>query len=300
MSNTRNTTATGGGPESTAPISAIVLTYNEEANIEACLQSLVDWTDELFVVDSYSSDNTTEIASDFTDKIFEHKFENYADQRNWAQNNLPILNDWIFHIDADERVSEPLKNEIRSRLQDDCSKVDGFLIPQRTYFMGRWLKHGDLYPVYHLRLFRRSAGLCERRSYDQHFVCEGVTEKLSSDLIEQNQINLTEWTARHNRWASDEVQEVLNGSYNDGDSVNESLFGTPIERRRWLKSKVFYNAPPFFRAFIYFLYRYIGQQGFRDGIEGLIYHTLQGFWFRFLVDAKLYESKKRLEDSSPD
>lgn len=280
---------------SKAPVSVVVLTYNEEDNIAECLESLVGWAGEVFVVDSFSTDSTVEIARQYTDNVVEHPFEHYAAQRNWAQQSLPFSYDWVFHVDADERVTPALADEICDVLEDAPANINGYLVKERSLFMGRWIKHGGMYPVYHMRLFRREAGRCEDRQYDQHYVCDGKVAKLEADLIEENNIDLTDWTARHNRWSTAEALEALMGgeTAEDADIVEERLFGTPIERRRWLKNKLFYKTPELVRPFLYFGYRYFLQKGFLDGKEGLIYHVLQGFWFRFLVDAKIYEAEQK-------
>jgi glycosyltransferase involved in cell wall biosynthesis len=272
------------------PLSAIILTYNEEANIAECLESLRGLANEVFVVDSYSTDKTLEIARKYSEKIYQHPFVDYGKQRNWAQKNLPILNEWVLHLDADERVSPELAGEIRDVLKNGSNEVNGFLIRKKTIFLGRWIKHGGHYPVYHLRLFRRDKGRCEDRRYDQHFLCEGMVSRLKSDLIEQNQVDLTDWTNRHNRWASAEAEEFM--ACEKVGQVEEVFLGNPIQRRRWLKNKVFNQSPLFIRSFLYFLYRYFLRLGFLDGKEGLIFHLLQGFWFRFLVDAKIYAYRK--------
>lgn len=273
-----------------APISVIVLTYNEEKNIEECLKSVYEWVDEIFAVDSGSTDGTLEIVRRYTDKIFQHSFEDYGKQRNWAQKTLPITNEWILHLDADERILPELVNEIKEVFKNVLDDVNGFLIKKRMIFMGRWIKHGGHYPVYHLRLFRKEKGFCESRKYDQHFICTGKVTRLKHDILEENNIDLTEWTNRHNQWSSSEAEEHLMESIKI-NQVNEKIWGTPIERRRWLKNKIFRNSPLFIRSFLYFFYRYFFRLGFLDGKEGLIFHFLQGFWFRFLVDAKLYEMK---------
>lgn len=272
------------------PLSVIILTYNEERNIEECLKSVYEWVDEIFAVDSGSTDGTLEIVRRYTDKIFQHSFEDYGKQRNWAQKTLPITNEWILHLDADERILPELANEIKEVFKNVPDDVNGFLIKKRMIFMGRWIKHGGHYPVYHLRLFRKEKGFCESRKYDQHFICTGKVTRLKHDILEENNIDLTDWTNRHNRWASSEAEELLI-ELRKTNQVNEKFWGNPIERRRWLKNKVFRNSPLFIRSFIYFLYRYFLRLGFLDGKEGLIFHFLQGFWFRVLVDAKLYEMK---------
>ena len=277
--------------EGKVPISVIILTYNEERNIEACLKSVHVWADEIFIVDSYSTDKTLEIAKKYTDKIYQHPFENYGKQRNWAQKVLSITYDWIFHLDADERVTLELANEIREAIENASDDVNGFLIRKRIIFMGRWIKHGGCYSNYHLRLFRRGKGYCESRKYDQHFICNGKVLKLKYDIIDENKINLTTWTSRHNRWASAEAEEILFRTFQTG-KIKGKWGGNPIEKKRWLKNKIYNRTPLFFRVLFYFIYRYFFHFGFLDGKEGVIYHSLQGFWFRFLVDAKICEKEK--------
>jgi len=276
-----------------APISVIILTYNEEKNIEKCLKTVFGWVSEIIIVDSYSTDKTIELAKKYTSKIYQHPFKDYGKQRNWSQETLPIKHKWVLHIDADERVTPELAEEIKNVLKDVSNNVNGFFIKKRTFFMGRWIKHGGHYPVYHLRLFRKGKGRCEDRKYDQHFICKGEILKLKNDIFEENNINISEWINRHNRWSSAEVEELLQIPKKNANKIKAKCFGNPIERRRWMRNEVYNNFPLFSRAFFYFLYRYFIRFGFLDGKEGLIFHFLQGFWYRFLVDAKVYEIKKK-------
>ena len=276
------------------PVSVIVLTYNEEDNIEICLQSIQDWADEIFVVDSGSTDDTLEIVSRYTKQIFKHPFENYSLQRNWAQNELPIKNDWVFHIDADERVTPVLAENLKNFFKDNDAKhrVSGLMISRRIEFLGRFINHGGLYPTYHLRVFKKEVGYCEERDYDQHFIVDGETEILKGDLINRTASSLESWTNRHNRWAQMEARFLINQAGNSTTSgVRPDFAGTPIERRRWLRRSILEKAPLFLRSFLYFLYRYFFRGGFLDGAEGLIYHVLHGFWFRFYIDSCIYEVK---------
>jgi glycosyltransferase involved in cell wall biosynthesis len=282
------------------PISVIVLTYNEEANIEACLRSVCEWAGEIFVVDSGSTDRTLEIARQFTANIVNHPFENYSRQRNWAQEHLLLTYDWVFHIDADERVTPELAESLRQFFgSEEARTVDGLLISRRTVFLGRPILHGGHYPVYHLRVFRRAKGRCEDRLYDQHFIVNGATRRISGDLMDVITSDLTVWITRHARWGTLEAQEQMRGIRSArGSQVQGWPTGTPIERRRWLRSAVYGRAPLFLRAFAYFLYRYILRLGFLDGVEGLIFHFLQGCWYRFYVDAKIWEAKRQMADST--
>jgi glycosyltransferase involved in cell wall biosynthesis len=278
------------------PISVIVLTHNEEQNIKDCLLSIRDWADEIFVVDSGSSDQTLTITADFTDKIFQHPFENYSKQRNWSQDNLPIRNEWIFHIDADERVTPGLVEKMKTFFENVKKNDDtaGLLVRSRIEFLGRHIKHGGLYPTYHCRIYKKQAGRCENRAYDQHFIVDGKVNIIPEDLIEVTATSLESWTARHNRWAQLEAQYLHTGEKGDQNSdLDPGLFGSPIQRRRWLRVSILEQAPLFFRSLIYFLYRFFLRGGFLDGKEGLIYHVLHGFWFRFYVDSCIFELKNQ-------
>lgn len=272
-------------------LAVVILTYNEETNLPRCLDSLRGLACTVVVVDSGSTDRTAEIARLNGAALVFHPFENYALQRNWAQENLPVAAGWILHLDADERLTPELAVEINQVLEaaqngmDDG--VDGFLLRKRTIFMGRWIRHGGHYPSYHLRLFRCARGRCEDRLYDQHFVVSGKVKPLASDYLDIVAANLGTWTLRHKRWAELEASEML--AHGDPRrQVRPDLMGNPIERRRWFRN-AYSRGPLFARAFAYWSYRYLLRLGFLDGREGLIFHFLQGFWFRFLVDAMIYE-----------
>ena len=274
------------------PVSFIVLTQDEEANVDDCLQSIAELAGEVFIVDSGSTDRTLEIAGRYTNKIFHHPFENYSIQRNWAQANLPLTHEWVFHIDADERVSPELALELGKFFGElpPVPVVVGLLVSRRIEFMGKPIRYGGVYPTYHCRLYRKGAGRCEDRGYDQHFIVEGPTSKINGDLVEVTAFSLYSWTARHNRWAQMEARQLLKESKDSsGDIINPNLMGTPIERRRWVRSSIYGKSPMFYRAFANFIVRYFLRGGFLDGTRGLIYHFLHGFWFRFYVDACIYE-----------
>lgn len=275
------------------PISGIILTYNEEKNIQACLESIKDLLEEIYIVDSYSADSTLEIVKRFTKNIFQHEFENYGKQRNWALKNLPISTDWVLNINSDQRVSK----ELKSKLVETFSKVkdincDGFLIARKTIFLGRWIKFGGHYPVYDAILFKKGYGVCEESRYDQVFTINGKLKILSGDVEDIVADDLSSFTLRHNKWSSLEaIDQILGEDYISKKlGVKQNIFGNPMEKRRFLKS-LYMKLPLFIRPFLYFIYRYFFKLGFLDGKEGLIFHFLQGFWFRFLIDAKIFEIK---------
>jgi len=273
-------------------LSVIILTHNEETNLPACLDSLKGLDCEVFVVDSGSSDRTVEIAKAAGTTVVEHPFENYAAQRNWAQEHLPARGDWVLHLDADERLTAELVMEINQALQDSSHDVDGFLLRKRTVFMGRWIRHGGHYPSYHLRLFRRGRGSCEDRLYDQHFLVSGKVGRLEHDYLDVITSDLRTWTLRHTRWAGLEAREMMADDH-AAHRVRPALSGNPIERRRWMRERLYARMPLFVRAFLYWLYRYVLRLGFLDGKQGLVFHFLQGCWYRFLIDATIYEARLR-------
>ncbi len=258
------------------PLSVIILTYNEEIHIERLLKNIGDWADEIFIVDSFSTDKTLEIAQKYGCKIFQHKFENQAQQFNWSLDNIKIKNDWILRLDADEYLTKELKNEINEVLPKTQPSITGFYIKRKVYFMGRWIKHGAYYPVWFLRLFKKGKARSEQRAMDEHIVLlKGKSGKLKNDFIDDNKKNLEWWVAKHNNYSTREMVATISDDYGCG------------------KKKFYYHLPIFCRAFLYFIYRYFFRLGFLDGKEGLIFHFLQAFWYRFLVDAKIYEHKNK-------
>jgi glycosyltransferase involved in cell wall biosynthesis len=280
------------GKAAPARVSVVVLAYNEEANLPACLASLQGLACELFVVDSGSTDKTREIAAGAGAVVTEHPFENYSAQRNWAQQNLPLHTPWVLHLDSDERLTPELVAEINEIMKSPPAGIDGFLFRKRTVFMGRWIRHGGHYPAYHLRLFRKDRGSCETRLYDQHFVVAGATATLRNDYIDVLTSDLNQWTVRHLRWAEMEAREALSGE-SAINRVQPDAFGDPIQRRRWLREGFYGRWPLFVRPFLYWIYRYLLRLGFLDGREGLIFHFLQGCWFRLMIDVKIYELRNR-------
>ena len=285
-----------------APIAAIVLTYNEERNIRDCLSSLTGWVEQLFVVDSGSTDGTLAIAREFGATILAHPFEHYGAQRNWALANCPLTSPWVLNVDADERVTPELRESIMRAVATSDTELCGFLMSRRTIFMGRWIRHGGHYPAWHLRLFRRGRGSCEERLYDQHFHCDGPVRKLTGDLIDTLTPSITVFSQRHVRWAQLEAEEQERDASGDADGVrirgNVGVGANAIESRRWLRER-YGRLPLFARPLMYFLYRYVLRLGFLDGKEGLIFHFLQGFWYRFLVDSMVFERRKAAKQREP-
>ena len=268
--------------------SVIILSFNSEETLGATLSRARLVSDEIFVVDSFSKDKTVELARSHGAVIVEHAFEHYGAQRNWAIDNLPITRPWQLHLDADESMDDKLVASINA-LPDEPS-FDGYFLPRYVRFLGRILRHGGMSPTWHLRLFRPGAGRCEDRKYDQHFLLTngGHAGQLSGAMVDDIRMSLSEWTARHNRWTDGEVAEI--SAQESSGRLTADARGNPAQRKRYLRQK--YNQLPLFvRPFGLFFYRFLFCLGFLDGTEGFIFWVLQTFWFRFLVDAKIWEKR---------
>jgi glycosyltransferase involved in cell wall biosynthesis len=269
-------------------ISIVILTFNSEGSIKSTLEGAFQVSDDVHVVDSYSQDGTEALVRSTSARFYQHEFLNYGAQRNWAIDNLPLQGDWELHLDADERPSQALILRLKALSAADLEGVAGVLLPRLSMFMGRALRHGGMYPVWHCRLFRRGKGRCEDRLYDQHFYVDGPTRKLDAPFIDDVRMSLSDWSARHVRWSVAEVAEL--GSEQSTGRIEGDWSGNAIEQKRQIKG-LYYRMPLFFRALCLFIYRYVFRAGFLDGKEGFVYYVLQTFWFRFLVDAQIYERR---------
>jgi glycosyltransferase involved in cell wall biosynthesis len=271
--------------------SVVILTFNSAASIRKTLGSIESLSDDIHVVDSGSTDGTVAIAMEFKAQVHHHAFSNYGSQRNWAIDTLPLRYAWQLHLDADESVSPELLAEIKALPEDGTES--GFFVKRFLKFMNRILLH-NLAPTWHMRLFKTGAGRCEDREYDQHFYASGATRRLNGSMIDDLQMSLSEWTSRHNRWTDAEVRELLN--QDKAGRIAGSMSGNVVERKRYIKG-YYDRAPLFLRAWLLFVYRYFLRGGFLDGKEGLIFCVLQTLWFRFLIDAKLYEHASSAPDA---
>jgi glycosyltransferase involved in cell wall biosynthesis len=268
--------------------SVIILAFNSVDTLGATLAQAQEISDDLYVVDSFSTDDTVALSREHGAQVVQHAFENYGAQRNWAIDHVVSRYAWQLHLDADERLTPELIASIRSLPENPAHS--GFFIARLVQFLGRRMRHGGMSPTWHLRLFRKGAGRCEERKYDQHFyLSEGSAGQLHGYMIDEIRMPLSEWTARHNRWSDAEVLEQT--AAREGARIRPRFWGNPVERKRFLRS-LYNDAPLFLRPFALFFYRYFLRLGFLDGREGFIFWTLQTFWFRFLIDAKLFEQRK--------
>ena len=276
-------------------ISIVILTFNEEKNIIDCIESIIDFTDHIIVVDSGSTDRTLEILKSYPIKILYNPFINYSQQRNWALNNIEFSTEWVLNRDADHRATLKLKQELYNLFKQGISaNVNGILVSRKTIFMGKWIKYGGHYPTYHAILFRLGKGKCENKLYDQHFLIEGDTITAKGDMVDMITASLSSFTIRHDQWSNLEAYQQLKTDRDEQNRIEANISGNPLEKRRYYKN-LYEHFPLFVRPFIYFFIRYFIRLGFLDGKRGLIFHFLQCFWFRFLIDAKIYEIRKNLK-----
>jgi glycosyltransferase involved in cell wall biosynthesis len=278
------------------PITAVVLTFNEELNLKMSLESIVGWTESIVVVDSGSTDRTPEIARWYGAVWMEHPFESHARQWCWALSKLPPSANWILALDADQRVTPELREELVNLFQTNRQRLDaieGIYIKRRQVFRGKWIRHGGYYPKYLLKLFRRDRFLLDEFDFvDHHFYVSGPVAKLKCDLIEENrkEDDITFWIDKHNRYAARLAEEDQTRTRQMAAPIPPALLGSPDQRTLWLKA-LWSHLPLYVRPMFYFIYRYFFRLGFLDGKQGFIFHFLQGFWFRLLVDIKLDEAK---------
>ena len=278
-------------------IAAVILTKNEEKHIVRCLKSLKGICDDVVVVDCFSDDRTTELAKEHGARVIQHEWKNYATQFNYGVYECGITADWIWRIDADEFLEGELGTAVKEAVSKCSNQVNGVYVRKRIDFMGHPLLHGGWYPSYHLKVFRRGHGECENRWMDEHIrLTDGTSITVNmGNQVDANLNNLTWWTDKHNGDAAGEMADMQMTEYAMDAKAREvvpKLFGTEEQRKRWLKIK-YIKSPLFIRPFVNFTVRYILKGGFLDGKEGFIWHILQGFWYRMLVDAKVYELKKQ-------
>jgi glycosyltransferase involved in cell wall biosynthesis len=278
-----------GTPAATrTPVSAVVLTYNEESNIERCLKSVAGWCQEVHVVDSGSTDATVDIARRYTDLVHSHAYVDHASQWAWVLHELPLACDWLLLLDADNEVSDRLRGLIDDALRRGAGAgCDGFYSIHRHLFRGRQVRG---LKVWWLRLVRhRNVEIDHSELVDFRLVVKGPVKYLSGEIVESNEKenDIDFWIDKHQNFATRmAVEEVLRREGYTNWSFRPRLWGNPDERMTWIKSR-WYFMPLFIRPFLYFMYRYLVRMGFRDGMNGFIYHFLQAFWFRLLVDIKM-------------
>lgn len=272
-------------------LAVVILTRNEEKNLPQVLGSVDNWAGKIFVIDSFSTDRTAEIAQRYGCVFIQNRFGNYARQRNFAIDQLPIQTEWVFFLDADEWLPDDLKREISEVLASNPEET-GFYIKRRLIWMGTWIRHG-YYPTWILRLFRHGKARCEDRAVNEHIIVNGKTGYLRHDFMHEDRKDVGDWIEKHNGYATQEALELFKNAEHCEREIDAQFWGTQAQRKRWLRQQVWNRLPPLIRPIFYFFYRYILRGGFLDGRAAFIYHFLQGLWFPMLIDIKYLVAKQR-------
>ncbi|MCX7906591.1 MAG: glycosyltransferase family 2 protein [Bacteroidetes bacterium] len=280
-------------------LSIVILTYNEETNLPRCLDSVKSLNCDIFVVDSGSKDKTLEIAQKYNTHVYIHNFENHTKQWIWALDNLPIKTEWILALDADQILTYELSQEIKeifSKNSDFLEDINGFWIKRRQIFRGKWIKNGGYYPIYLLKLFRKDkVYLSELDMANHYFYVKGRTAKLKHDIIEENlkELDIIFWIKKHINYANLMAEEEFKAKNSLENNIVNSIYkNSPSYKKKAIERKIWYRLPLYLRSVAYFMYRYFFRLGFLDGKEGFIFHFLQAFWFRILVDIRLEDLLK--------
>lgn len=274
-----------------ADITTLILTYNEEKNIAACIKSVQQVVKRIIVVDSYSTDNTVRIASELGAEVYQNKWINYSKQYQYGIAVGNITTKWILRFDADERLTQETAKEI----EDLCEKnaetdVNGIILRFKVNFLGKELKHGGIYPFKKLVLYKNGIGEIEDCNMDEHIVLrEGKSVEMHNDSLHYDFKNLTTWINKHNNYSSREMLDYFDKIKRNENSHN---LNKAARIKRFVKFHIYYRLPLGTRAHLYYIYRYYFKMGFLDGREGKIFAFMQAYWYRFLVDAKIYEQEK--------
>lgn len=276
-------------------ISAIILTFNEEMHIKRCLDKISPLVKEIFIIDSYSTDRTLEISKEYENvTVLQNKWVNYATQFNWGLKNAPIKTEWVIRLDADEYLLPELVEELEQKMPHLEENITGITLKRRHIFLGKWMKRGT-YPVKLLRIFKANKAICEERFMDEHIqLLEGTSVEMEYDFVDHNLNNISWWANKHVGYAIREAVDLLDieldltgsAASDDERNINKQALDKRKKKHKYAKQ------PLFWRSFAYFCYRYFFKLGFLEGKEGFLWHFLQGWWYRTLVDAKILEIKK--------
>lgn len=281
------------------PVSVLIPAKNEQANLPPCLQS-VNRADEVFVVDSQSSDRSVEIAESYGANVVQFHFNGrWPKKKNWSLENLPFRHEWVLIVDCDERIPPELWDEIAVAIQN--SNYDGYYLNRKVFFLGKWIRYGGKYPDWNLRLFRHKKGRYENLNTEEirntgdnevheHVILEGSVSYLKNDMLHIDFRDIYHWLERHNRYSNWEARVYLNllNGIDESGTIGANLFGDAVQRKRFLK-KLWVQLP--FKPTLRFILFYIIRLGFLDGKAGYIYGRLLS-QYEYQIGVKLYELRK--------
>jgi glycosyltransferase involved in cell wall biosynthesis len=281
------------------PISVLIPAKDEEKNLPACLESVAR-ADEIFVVDSQSSDRSVAICESYGANVVQFHFNGrWPKKKNWSLDNLPFRNEWVLIVDCDERITPELWDEIEQAIQNP--EYAGYYLNRRVFFLGKWIRYGGKYPDWNLRLFKHEKGRYENLKTEdipntgdnevhEHVILQGQVGYLKYDMLHIDFRDIYHWLERHNRYSNWEARvyyNLLTGN-DESETIGANLFGDAVQRKRFLK-KIWVRLP--FKPLLRFILFYIIQLGFLDGKPGYIYGRLLS-QYEYQIGVKLYELMK--------
>lgn len=281
-------------------LTVLILTFNESKHIQRCIKSVSDIANNIVVIDSYSVDDTVSLAKAAGARVLQNPWTNHAIQFQWGLDNAEINTEWVMRIDADEYL-ETDHIEFKNQLGNLADSVTGAYVRRKIFFLGKWIKHGAIYPIQSLRVWRNNAGRMENRWMDEHIVLtHGKSVSLDVDIVDDNKNSISWWIDKHNSYATKEMIEILNQKYNfmPADDAVLQTGNSLAKTKRFIKDNLYNKLPLFARPTLYFLYRYIFRLGFLDGRKGYAFHFMQAYWYRSLVDLKVLEAREWIHDES--
>lgn len=265
-------------------ISVLILTLNEELNLPVCLES-VSWSDDVVVLDSFSSDRTVEIAEAVGARVIPREFDNWSAHQNWAVKNIEFKYPWVFYLDADERCDETLVEELQT-IDMKAQEYSAYQVRRKDYFMGRWLRRAQLYPTWITRIFRPEKIRYERL-VNPVVIVDGQVGRLSGHLIHYPfSHGIRQWYARHNNYSDMEAIDLFKETKEKAGVW--AIFGNSTDRRRALK-RIAYKLP--YRPVFIFLYLALLRRGFLDGMPGIYYAGMRAT-YEYMIDLKVNELQR--------
>ncbi len=278
-------------------LTVVILTKDEELHIRRCIENVLPIAKAIYVVDSFSTDRTLDIAAEYpTVNILQNKWiNNHAHQFNWALDQLPADTGWVLRLDADEYLLPELVEEIRQKLPTLGEETSGVVLNRRHIFLGKWMKRG-IYPVKLLRIFKYGKGRCEQRLMDEHIqLTQSEIVEFDNDFCDHNLNNLSWFCHKHVNYAVREAADLLDIEYNITGAAqtdgSKKISRQALAKRN--KKHKYARQPLFLRSAAYFFYRYLFKGAFLEGKEGFLFSFIQGWWYRTLVDAKVLEIKRK-------
>jgi glycosyltransferase involved in cell wall biosynthesis len=282
-------------------LTVIILTYNEELHLARCLESALQLTPNIVVIDCFSTDRTVEIAQSFGITVLQRAWDgSHSTQVNWALDQLsqlPIQTEWVMRIDADEVLTPELVSQVKDALPKASPQINGISCIRKMTFQGKLIRFGGIGKNRVMRLFRYGFGQSESRWMDEHIKVEGQTIALSGAMIDDNLRSLAWWIEKHNGYSSREAVDLLNLEYQFAQQNSvAALSNSSIGLKRWIKENIYAKLPGGARSLAYFTWRYVFMLGFLDGSRGTQFHFFQALWYRYLVDCKVAEVKRYMKE----